>query len=164
MSYFVSVFLVNVALFNAVSIMGRFPEANYWSVIYTESLNILHADQSGWTKDKVDNLWQTESFVKETMRFVGDACFEMRRKVRNEKKKERKLKIGSISLLLIANCFLLSFLDPGYGSHWHQPFRRHPFTVRHYGGASFQRHTQRRSLLSASYLVRRFALSEAPRE
>ncbi|KAJ5542084.1 cytochrome P450 [Penicillium sp. DV-2018c] len=81
MSYFVSVFIVNVALFNAVSIMGRLPEANYWSVIRTEAHNILHADQDGWSKAKVDNLWKTESFVKETMRFVGDACFDMRRKV-----------------------------------------------------------------------------------
>ncbi|KAJ5146148.1 uncharacterized protein N7515_000712 [Penicillium bovifimosum] len=81
MSYFVSVFLVNVALFNAVSIMGRLPEADYWSTIRDEAHGILDDDQDGWTKAKVDNLWKTESFVKETMRFVGDACFEMRRKV-----------------------------------------------------------------------------------
>nr|UZP48220.1 AvaH [Aspergillus versicolor] len=81
MSYFVSVFLVNVALFNAVSIMGRLPEADYWSEIYTEARKILDVDEHGWTKEKVDKLWKTESFVKETMRFVGDACFEMRRKV-----------------------------------------------------------------------------------
>ncbi|KAJ5775783.1 cytochrome P450 [Penicillium nucicola] len=61
--------------------MERLPEANYWSVIYTEARNILHVDQSEWNKQKVDNLWKTESFVKESMRFVGDACFEMRRKV-----------------------------------------------------------------------------------
>ncbi|GAD93460.1 putative P450 monooxygenase [Paecilomyces variotii No. 5] len=80
MSYFVSVFLVNVALFNAVSIMGQLDEANYWPVIYNEAHNVLYADQCGWTKEKIDKLWKTDSFVKETMRFVGDACFEMRRK------------------------------------------------------------------------------------
>ena len=102
MSYFVSVFLVNVALFNAVSIMGRLPEADYWSVIYTEARNILHSDQNGWTKNKVDDLWQTESFVKESMRFVGDACFEMRRKVRIEReKKQFKAWLINLPLILI---------------------------------------------------------------
>lgn len=84
MSYFVSVFLVNVALYNAVSIMGRLPEANYWSMICTEARNVLDVNEHGWAKEKVDRLCKTESFVKETMRFVGDACFEMRRKVRTK--------------------------------------------------------------------------------
>jgi hypothetical protein len=82
MSYFVSVFLINVALFNAVTTLLEPHSEDYWGIIRKEVEETLGSSQVNWSKEKVDKLWITDSYIKETMRFTGDTCYEMRRKVR----------------------------------------------------------------------------------
>lgn len=81
MSFFVSVFLVNVALYNAIAMLLEPHPEDYWNMIRAEVEQTLGSNEADWTKEKIDELWITDSYVKETMRFVGDACYEMRRKV-----------------------------------------------------------------------------------